>query len=227
MANIFLDYMTKRAEISLLQNKSTGPIITFSREYGCFATQTAQNLVEVLTHKTKNNWIYVTKEILEESAKELQVTKQEIAHLFGADEKTFLGDLVISFSKKKYATDSNIIKTIQSVVRKYAENGNTIIIGRAGCVIAKDIQHAVHVKLIAPLEVRIKRIKERYDLSYEDARLKVINTDDKRKKFMSFFKGDLPDSELFDLVLNNHKLSEREIIEIIIKLMESRGLIKH
>lgn len=226
MGNILLDYMSKRAKKMNKRDNAHNPIITISREYGCFATETAQNLASVLTEKTKVKWSFVTKEILEESAKELQVSKHEIAHLFGADEKSFLGDLILSFSKSKYASDSNIKNTIQAVVRKYAESGNTIIVGRAGCVIAKDIPDSMHIKLVAPFLERVKRIQEKYKLNEDEARKKVIYTDDKRHKFMSFFKGDIPDSELFDLVLNNYKLSEREIIDVVMKLMKVRGFLK-
>ena len=139
MRNVLLEYMNKRAKKEKSKFKHPGPVITISRQYGCYATTISRDVAKELSEKSPNDWNYITKEILEDAALKLNVKKQEIAHIFGANEKSFLGDLIVSFSKKKYTSDSFIKKTINSVVRKYAEQGNCIIVGRAGCIIAKDI----------------------------------------------------------------------------------------
>ncbi len=225
MANILLDYMSKRAEKFKIKKTETGPVITISRDYGCFATEIARQITIVLNENNKTNWKFITKEIFEESAKELNVNKQEIAHLFGANDKSFLGDLIVSFSKRKYASDSNIKKAISTIVKDYAENGNCIIVGRAGCVLANHIDKALHIKITAPFKYRVNYIMNKYNLTITEAEQKVTDTDFKRKRFMSFFNGDLPDNELFHITLNKDKLSEFEIVNTIINLAKYKGLI--
>jgi len=157
--------------------------------------------------------------------KKIELEEKDIAHILGADEIGFLGYLIISFSNKKYKSDAVIKKTIQSVVRKYAEQGNCVIVGRAGCIIAADIEKSLHVRLVAPLKYRINANKQKYQISEKEACELVLETDKKRIQFMKFFKDDKPDEEIFDLMLNREKLSDDEITETIFKLAEFRNLV--
>jgi len=225
MENIFVKYLSKQVKKKEAKVFEPGPVITISRQYGCYATEIARKLAEKITEISNNPWDYITKEILEESAKNLGTGKHEISHIFGANEKTFLSDLMVSFSTKTYKSDSLIKKTIQSVVRTYSEQGNCVIVGRAGCIIAKNIKKSIHIRLTAPLNYRVKIIKDRFKLSDKVARSKVLETDKKRQNFMKFFKGDLPDDEIFDLILNREKMSCDEMIETIKRFAEVRALI--
>ena len=117
-----------------------------------------------------------------------------------------------------------IKRTIYSVVRTYAEQGNCIIVGRAGCIVAKDIKKALHVRIIAPFEFRKEVIKSRFNLSDKKAYKMVVETDKKRDLFMKFFKGDLPDEEVFDVILSRKKIDDSVIVETIENLAESCGL---
>ncbi len=57
---------------------SPGPVITLSREFGCPAKILASEFVETLNKRiTKNKWGWVSKEILEKAAKELDVKPSE------------------------------------------------------------------------------------------------------------------------------------------------------
>ena len=225
MDNIFIKYLSKKAKKEKAKVFDPGPVITISRQFGCFSTDLARKLAEKISQKSPNAWDYITKEVLEKSAKKLDVSVHEIAHIFGANEKSFLSDIMISFMTKAYKSDSMIKKTIYSVVRAYAEQGNCIIVGRAGCIIAKDIKKALHVRIIAPFEYRKNVIKLELNLSDKKAYNMVVETDKKRDLFMKFFKGNIPDEEIFDVVLSRKKLSDSVIIETIEKLAEFRGLI--
>ena len=224
MDNIFVKYLSKKAKKEEAKIFSPGPIITISRQFGCFGTDTAKKLAEKITKKSTNAWDYITKEVLEESAKKMDVSVHEIAHVFGADEKSFLSDIMVSFMSKAYKSDSMIKRTIYSVVRTYAEQGNCIIVGRAGCIVAKDIKKALHVRIIAPFEFRKEVIKSRFNLSDKKAYKMVVETDKKRDLFMKFFKGDLPDEEVFDVILSRKKIDDSVIVETIENLAESCGL---
>ncbi len=224
MGNILLEYMNKSLEVKK-ESITQGPVITISREFGCYASNLAANLSIEISKISQHKWNYITKEILEDAAKKLNVRTQEIAHIFGANEKSFLGDLVTSFAKKKYASDSHIKKTITDVVAKYAEQGHSIIVGRAGCVIAKNIEKALHVRIIAPFEFRVNEIVKAFKLQKSDAERLVLETDKHRQTFMTFFKGEEAESDLFDVIYNKSRLSEMAIIQSIIELAKTRQLI--
>lgn len=232
MNNIFLQYMSERMKQEHLAHKEPGPVITISREYGCYASKIAKLLVDKLNHSqkslsTKNDseWHYITKEILEEASQKLQTDPEKISHIFGATQKDFLHDLIESFSTKRYASDSNIKRTIKLVVQSYAEQGKVIIVGRAGCILTRHIPKSLHLKLAAPYEWRVERIMERFNLEPAAARKQVSESDEKRKNFMAFFKGNKPDCQLFDLVFNRSTLSDEEIVESIYKIALLRKII--
>lgn len=225
MDNVFKKYLSKKAKKEEAKVFDPGPVITLSRQFGCFASEPAKTLAERISRKSPNPWCYITKEIIEDSARKLDVSEHEIAHIFGAAEKSFLSDIMVSFSTKSYVSDSLIKKTIQSVVRAYAEQGNCVIVGRAGCTIAKDIKKSLHVRLIAPFEYWKNSIRSRLKISDKEAYKIVHETDKSRDLFMSFFKGALPDDEVFDLILNRAKLMDNEIVRTIESLAKQRGLI--
>jgi len=229
MENVFLKYMIERLRDENNVTKEHGPVITISREYGCYATRIAELVSERLSKVSlatkKKEWHWISNEILQESANKLEVDPIKISHFFGGDESMFLDDFVESFVTKKYASEANIKKTISTVVKSYAELGNVVIIGRAGCVIAHHIQKSLHVKIVAPFEWRVQRIQERFAIPELLAKKQVAEIDEKRKIFMSFFKGDKPDRELFDIVLNRAKMSDEEIVSVIELLAKSRQMV--
>ena len=222
-----MKYMTARLEEELPIKKESGPVITLSREYGCYASHIATSLNEKLTEianhdEKKVTWKVISNEILQEAAKSLETDPSKISHLFGANEKQFLSDLLESFSTKKYVSDTAIKRAITAIVRSYAEEGHVIIVGRAGCVITKDIAKSIHVRLNAPLDWRIRRIQERFSLSESAAKKQVAEYDEKRKTFMSFFRGDKHDTELFDVTFNRARMTSEEIVSSIMKIAQSR-----
>ncbi len=221
--NILLEYMNKSLETKK-EVFVPGPVITISREFGCYASNLAAKLALEISKETSHKWNFITKEVLEDAAEELHVRVQEIAHIFGANEKSFLGDLITSFAKKKYASDSHIKKTITDVVSKYADQGHCIIVGRAGCVIAKNIKKSLHIRIIAPFEFRVAEIQNAFKLYREDAERLVSETDKQREVFMRFFKGNEPEANLFDVIYNKSKLNEDVIVKSIIQLAKQKEL---
>ncbi len=222
--NILQKYLNRPNE-NIPKKAYPGPVITISREYGCYATEIAQKLTEKINKELNcPHWQYVTKEILTEAAQNLHVNQKEIAHLFGAEEKSFLGDLVVSFGRKKYASDALIKKTIKKVVRTYAESGFAIIVGRAGCVIAEDITKSLHVKIVAPKEWRVDSIARRFELLKSEAEKQVEKNDANRNKFMEFYSGNRPDSELFHASFNHKCLNSDQIANAIFYLAKQKTL---
>lgn len=206
-----------------------GPVITISREYGCYAEEIAEELAERLNKEYVKNgpkWDTISNEVLEHSANLLKVEPEEISHIFGANEKTLVQDIVDAFTDhKKYASDTAIKKAIGKVVKCFAEKGHNIIVGRAGYIIAEHIPKAVHVKIIAPKQIRVKEIQERFKISRQEAIKKVDDIDKKREKFMSFYQGNKSDSEVFDLILNKSRLKIKSIVSLIVQLAKMRGVV--
>jgi cytidylate kinase len=229
MQGDLLNYLKKRYEESLLKKTGPGPVITLSREYGCPAKAIAQKLSEVLSNHleksgAKNSWKWYSKEILDESARQLQIDPSKIKYVFDYEKKGMLEDFFSSFSQY-YQSDRKIRSTIGKVIREIANQGHAIIVGRGGIALTRDLTNSLHVNLFAPLEWRAVIISERYNVTIEQARASAIDIDKKRKEFRDYFEGKNTDYTSPDIAFNCMTLSIDEIVTTIVKVSEFRGLI--
>ena len=212
------------------KNIFPGPVVTISRELGCPAKTIASNLTDVLNARKKksakeHDWRWISKEILQESAKELKVGSHQIQHVFDYKSRGVLEDLLLAQSKDYYKSDLKIRTTIAKVIRKFANEGNAVIVGRGGVAITRDIPMSLHVFLEAPLEWRAIRVAEKYDYTIEQARSQCQNIDKKRSHFRDYFQGKGSDYTRFDMKLNCMTLDTKEIVDIIIGALVTRSML--
>ena len=155
-------YLTQRYTESLKKLDYEGPVITISRESACPAKKVAARLVTQLNSikspgAKKIPWRWIDKEILSESARELDLDPKEIEYIFKFEKKNFFDDILSSQSRKYYKSDRAIRKTVAGVIRNIASEGNVIIIGRAGVAITREMERSLHIMLEAPLNWRVER----------------------------------------------------------------------
>lgn len=207
--------------------KEEGPVITITREYGCYAGEISEKLVERLRQRNENvknqKWNWISKEIVNDAAIKLQTNSHQLKHFFDGDTYKFFGNIIFSFSRPN-ASDDLIKKTVTKLVKSYAEDGYVVIVGRAGGSIAKNIPKSLHIKLVAPISWRIQFVAKRYNISIAEASKRVKEIDRKRSVFLKEFGGDKPDSEFYHAVFNREKLTADEIVDQIMLLAQAKGL---
>ncbi|MEX0986822.1 MAG: cytidylate kinase-like family protein [Bacteroidales bacterium] len=212
------------------KNFYPGPVVTISREMGCEAKKIAALLSDELNRLKQDRgkdypWRWISKEILNESAKVLNVDSDQIQHVFNYKNRNTLEELLLAQSKDYYTSDLKIRTTIAKVIRTFANNGNTIIVGRGGVAITRDIPRSLHIMLEAPLEWRVIRVASKHDLTMEQARNQIILIDKKRKLFRDYFHGKGTDYTRFDIKLNCMTLEIDTIVKIIVSTLKIRNLI--
>lgn len=226
-----LKYMSNRLQEECGTIGQPGPIITISRLYGCPAKKIARTLSEALTEKMevrgykKTKWKIITKEIMSESARELEVDPEKIKYVFDYEQKGLIDDILSSHLNKYYKSDRKIRNTVGRVIRNIACEGYAVIVGRGGVAITRDIPRSLHINLEAPLEWRVLRVSEKYLLSLEEAEQHAHDIDRKRRQFREYFEGKNTDYTKFDLTFNCMTLSIDEIVKIILKAVQVRELI--
>ena len=191
MNDVFIKYMENRftaKEIKKQDNIVTpseisGPIITISREAGCSGNDIANELCQRLGEKNKernNNktWQWINKQILYSTAKELKMPELKIKYIFKAEKRGMMDDVVNALFSKYYKSHKTIQKTVVKVIKRYAAQGNTIIVGRGGVVFTQNVLNSLHVKLEAPLEWRVKQISNKHDISEVEAEKYILEIDD-------------------------------------------------
>ncbi|MFO7668112.1 MAG: cytidylate kinase-like family protein [Bacteroidales bacterium] len=223
-------YLTDWYKEDLSENIFPGPVVTISREVGCPAKRIASCLTEHLNtikkgQLKKHPWRWISKEILQESARELQVDSSQIQHVFDYKSRGILEDLLLAQSKDYYKSDQKIRTTIAKVIRKFANEGNAIIVGRGGVAITRDIPKSLHIYLEAPLEWRALRVAEKLNCTIEQARTQAQSIDKKRSLFRNYFQGKGTDYTRFDIKLNCMTLDTKEIVEIIVGALRTKKML--
>lgn len=230
MGNALITYMNKRLIMDTSIKKGftgPGPVITISREAGCNGLSLARTLSNSLNQMQVDspNWKVLSKEIFYESAKELNINLSRVTKIFSQTDRYTFEEILNAFGTRQFKSDKKIIKTVTDVIRSFSVDGYCIIVGRAGHIIASDIKKAIHIKITAPLNYRIKVIMEKHKCSEKEAITFINSIENKRKAFREIInKGKTPEDN-FDLIINRASFNNASILNIIKKAIESKELL--
>ncbi len=113
--------------------------------------------------------------------------------------------------------DTRYLSGLESVIKDLARNQSAVICGRGSQFILKNHPGALHVLVVAPLELRIKRIMQRMAKTREDAAKEIEHSDNSRREFIKrYFKAEMEDPVHHDLVISTEYLGFEDAASIII-----------
>jgi cytidylate kinase len=113
--------------------------------------------------------------------------------------------------------DTRYLEALGSVVRELARRQPLVILGRGSHFILKDYPGALHVLVVAPLEVRLKRLMQDRKLDQEPAKLEIVRSDKSLREFIKrYFKAELEDPLYYDLVINTECFSFQAAASIVV-----------
>ena len=234
MKDFLKNYITQAGQDEPNRILHPGPVVTISRECGCSAKRIATKLSKILTGynylsetKTDVEWQWVSKEIIEKAASELETSPDKVRNVFLGEAKQHLHEVKTAFSTQKFydAADQQVVDTVKKVVRSIAEEGHFIIVGRAASIIAQDIPQRLSVKLQAPLDWRINRIMQISNLSYADAQEYVLEVDRHRDAFVEHVAGRKLDNNDFDLIFNYSTMLDDHIVDVMVNVLKNKRII--
>ena len=231
MSNVLSGYLNKRVteDNSFKRDKATiaGPVITISREVGCEGLKLAKSISNRLKNKKfPNEWRVLSKEIFKQSAEELNMQQEHVRRVFKQPDRYMFDEIIKAFNNKSFKSERKIVKTVIDVVQSFAIDGYSILVGRAGHIITKDIKNALHVRLTAPLEYRIKTIQVNDNLNREEAIRFISKVEKERIAFRKAIKEENLHVELFDLTVNRASFTDENIIDLIELAMEKKGILQ-
>ncbi|MFA5326631.1 MAG: cytidylate kinase-like family protein [Prolixibacteraceae bacterium] len=236
MKDFLSHYVEQTGRKSSGKLQQPGPVVTISRECGCSAKRIATKLSKILTGynylsetKTDVEWKWVSKEIIEMSARELEMDISKVRNVFLSEAKQSIHDVTTAFSNEKVydADDQEVIDTVKSVVRGIAEEGHYIIVGRAASVISQDIPKRLSIKLQAPLDWRINRIMQISNLSWADAQEYVLEVDRQRDLFVEHVAGRKLDNNDFDIIFNYSTMLDDQIVDVVVNVLKNKRVIAY
>ncbi len=208
-------------------NNEPGPVICISREVGCGGVNFARRLAAELDKQTFcKKWRVISKEILEESARELDMDPNKLRNLLKEGDRGVFDDILNAFSEKRFKSDRKISKTLIDLIASFANDGYCIIVGRGGHIITRDIKKSLLVKLTAPLDWRIKQIMEKNNLDLRAAIEFIEKTEKERENFRKHLAGEAHKPDEFDITMNLARLTMDEVLATILMIAKSKKMLE-
>lgn len=197
--------------------KAIFPCISISRQTGSGSYEVSEKLISILQTRTKdpeNPWTYFNKELLNKVIEEFQLPKT-FTNYITEDKYSHISDAVNELLGVKPSEWTIVHKTTE-IILQLAKYGKTIIVGRGSAVITSKLNNSFHVRLVAPIDNRLKHVQEVFKYSKSEAMEYIKREDDNRKKYLkSHFFHEPDDATLYSLLINTGRLSFIESAEVI------------
>lgn len=202
------------------------PFITISREYGCCGYQVANRIADIFNNEYKPEplWAAYDKKLFERMMTDTGLSSSLVDTLTNKA-RNKLTDLVqTTFSN--FPPQVAIHKKLVEMIAMLAMNGHVVIVGRGANKITKGMEGGFHVRLVAPFEARVEKIKKTLDISKLKATNLIKEKTKQREEYMKeFFKIDLADPHNYDMVINDSQFSVENSARLIIQAMKYKGLL--
>ena len=169
---------TKEEEVdAVIKSSNPGMIITISREHGSKGKQIGKMVAEKLGIP------FYYKEMIALAAEESGLDKEFISNI-NTNAPNVLYDLYLSTDAVKQS-----IIAQEKIIRRIADNGACVIVGRASDYILRDYENVMNVFIYAPKDFRIKNIMEMYNDDLDSATENVKKSDHARSSYYRNISG--------------------------------------
>ena len=166
-------------------------MVTISRQAGTGGEEIARVLAKEL------GWNFLDKEALERLLVERGFPKMEVEIY---DEKK--PGLWHRFSAER----DRYLHFLKMVSYEFARQGSCVIVGRGGQILFKDVPGTINVRVVAPLQDRVMKVREKFGYDERQARQAVQHEDNDRAGFYRFlFHTNWNSFDHYDLIINTHQ----------------------
>jgi hypothetical protein len=192
-----------------------GPYLIISREKGAGGNAVAQLAGKRL------GWPVFDNEIVDEIAKKAHIRRQLIESLDERDQAT-IQDMIGQLLDPQEIGTSGYLAYLKQVVLTLGHQGDVVIVGHAARFILPG-QFGLCVRMVAPIEARIRRIADKARLSLEAARVEIERIDRERvKSVRRHFGHDVTDPLNHDLIINTAALSVEAAAGVVITAVQRK-----
>ena len=198
-------------------------IITIARQFGSGGREIGAKLADTLGIP------FYDKSLIHIAAKESGIDEdlfdyadEKAYHNFwtaSASNTSYFGNRISLFNElpmndKLFLIQSNIIK-------KLAENGSCVIVGRCADYILQNDSHTVPVFIHSSEQDRLSRVVNTYGIDEKDAKDVMFKTDKKRAAYYNYYSGEKwGRADNYDLSINSGAVGIDGAVGLIIKFAE-------
>ena len=199
-------------------------IITIARQYGSGGRTVGKMLAERLDIP------YYDREIITMASEDSGVN----ATLFQDEKKRidlralfkggYQGDQIVSPESAGFTRDDNLFNYQAKIIRRLAEQGSCVIIGRCADHILRTVPGVTRVFVYAPDDFCLREAMKVNSLSEREVIRLIAKTDDYRARYYKYYTGkEWKDARNYDLSLNSAKLGFDGTAEAILAYCELCG----
>ena len=185
-------------------------IITIAREYGSGGRLIAQKVAQ------KVGLVYYDNEVIDLAAREMGMDVDAIRKV--AEQKSSSFMYTMSSSAFSLPLNDQVFVMQSKIIRHLANHDSCIIVNGCADYILEDYDDVLSIFIHAPLESRIRRVKEDYQEVHDDYKKYVTKRDKGRSNYYNYYTtkkwGHLKN---FDLTINSD-LGIDEVATIIADL---------
>lgn len=180
-------------------------VITLSREFGSQGTLIAQKAAQSLGYRLAD-----------------KATLEAMFHEYGMsrlkDEYDALPGFWDRFDSGRMDQRRNVLSMLNDALRALARHDNVVILGRGGFVLLRGCVDVLHVRVQAPLAVRVQRVMERPEVAEPSQAEQIVKAHDRlQAEFIkSVYGADWVSAPAFDLVIDTAKIGPDLAAELIV-----------
>src|SRR6266699_4862682 len=228
-----------KVQVSFRQKTTERPIaamraVTISREYGSGGGEMATRLARKL------GWQLIDHAIIEQVARELEVYETEVekrdeeyvestrSGILSRPQQLSSGFTpsggVFAFASGSSSAETRAYQeTLRHIITAAATTGHVVLVGRGGQVLLGDKRDVLHVRVVAPLALRVAYVVRREGLDLDAARRRVQAKDRARTHYMqTHYRCQHEDPHLYDLVIDTAVLDLDSAVNLICLAVECK-----
>ena len=193
-------------------------VITVGREYGSGGRLIAQKAAEALGIP------FFDRSIINMAAEETGLSADFIRRTEQQKTSSFLYNLYMS--TQSLPVNDQVFIAQSEVIRRVAAEGPCIIVGRCADYVLRNQSDvdALNLFIHAPMEERIRRVREEYKVQAPDLRLYILKQDKNRAAYYEHFTdGQWGKPQNYNLAVSSG-LGLETIVRLLTDLMRDRGL---
>ena len=118
----------------------------------------------------------------------------------------------------KYACKNlEIDKKIDNYTLQLAKKGNIVLDGTLTAWVTRNLK-AFRILLVTPLEIRLKRIAERDNIDFENAKEETISREKlEKERFKELYNVNIDNLSMYDISINTYSFKIDSMIKILIR----------
>ena len=203
---------------------ATHAFITLSREACAGATTLGQHLLPLLNQEMPaegRSWMLLDKELLNHALSQHNLP-ESLAKFLPEDRvpeiKGLIGEL-LGLHPPIWELEQHVAEAITHI----AGLGHVIFVGRAAHLLTRNLAGGLHVRLVASMETRVRRLMAEQRCGHGAAEDTLRANDNARRRYVQTnFEQEIDDPHTYDLVINTDHVGPAGAARLVLSALRAR-----